>query len=300
MKMLNRYKLIVSLALVLSAVSARADSLVYVVNLFQQFGTVNLNSGAFNPIGPGLPQASGSLIPGPGGSLLTLTGTGDLVAINPSTGASSVVGSTGLGGNANALGTFGTTLYATDLSNNLYTVNPTTGLATLVGATGIPADPTIPETVNPDGSFNLTDESIFGVDGTLYGTFDAFAIGTDGYTTTVQVSPGLWKIDPTTGAATYVSSIPLHLLTIFDVNGTLSAFQGFPTAATPFPGPEIDLVAFHLSDGTTTFVSEADPAAGPILGATPAVPEPASLALVGTGLAALASRLKKRHAKDHL
>jgi hypothetical protein len=28
-----------------------------------------------------------------------------------------------------------------------------------------------------------------------------------------------------------LSSIPLHLLTIFDVDGTLSAFQGFPTPA---------------------------------------------------------------------
>jgi hypothetical protein len=84
------------------------------------------------------------------------------------------------------------------------------------------------------------------------------------------------------------------VLTIFDADGTLSAFQGFPTADNPFPGPEIDLVAFHLSDGTTSFVGKVDPAAGPILGATPAVPEPSSLVLLGTGLTALAARLRKR------
>ena len=64
--------LILPLAVVLLTVPASADS-VYVINLAQQFGTVNLTTGAFNPIGPGLLEGSGGLIPGPGGTLLTLT-----------------------------------------------------------------------------------------------------------------------------------------------------------------------------------------------------------------------------------
>jgi hypothetical protein len=51
--------LILPLAVALLTVPASADSSVYVINLAQQFGTVNLTSGAFNPIGPGLPEGSG-------------------------------------------------------------------------------------------------------------------------------------------------------------------------------------------------------------------------------------------------
>ncbi len=292
MRLNNR--LVLASAMALCTMTASADSFIYVVTFGQQFGTVDVNNGVFKAIGPGLPDVSAALIPGAAGGLLSLTGSGNLVSINPFTGISSIVGSTGLGNQANAFGTFGGALYVTDLQNNLYKLNPTTGLATLIGSTGIPADPSQPDTANPDGSFNLTDENLFSKDGKFYATFDAFAIGTDGYTTTVQVPPSLWQLDPSTGAATRLSSLPLHLITTFDLDSSLYAVQGFPTAAHPFPSPEIDLSAFDVSNGTTSVVRSVDSSAGPILGATPVVPEPGSLWLLGTGLLALGARLRGR------
>jgi hypothetical protein len=51
----------VSLALVLftAACSCSADPIVYVVNLAQQFGTVDLMTGVFHQIGPHTPQPQG-------------------------------------------------------------------------------------------------------------------------------------------------------------------------------------------------------------------------------------------------
>ena len=296
MKTLTQLRLIASLALVLWGSSARADSLVYVVNLAQQFGTVNLASGAFTPIGPAMPEGSTGLVSGPGGSLLTLTVSGNLTSINPATGVSTVIGPTGLGGNANSLAEAGGIIYATDLNNNLYKVNPTTAAATLIGATGIPAVPAYPFTTNPDGSINLFDESLYDVEGTMYATFDAFTLGEDGFTVTNTVDPDLYTIDLATGAATLVAPTTDHITSSVDVNGTLFGFQGTIDATNNFfdPGPLIQVVTIDLTNGKTNVVTDLDPAAGAIFGAAP-VPaqEPASLALVGTGLLAIASRLRR-------
>jgi hypothetical protein len=54
--------------------SARSRLLVYVITGGLQFGAVDLRSGTFLPIGPGLPpDVGGGLVPGRGRSLLTLS-----------------------------------------------------------------------------------------------------------------------------------------------------------------------------------------------------------------------------------
>jgi hypothetical protein len=71
--------------------------LIYAITIGFQFGAIDLRSGAFLPIGPGLPPDVGDgLIQGPGRSLLSLGFEGNLTAIDPSTGLTSLVGSTGL------------------------------------------------------------------------------------------------------------------------------------------------------------------------------------------------------------
>jgi hypothetical protein len=59
---------------------------------------------------------------------------------------------------------------------SLYSVDPGTGVATPIAATGMPPDSHIPFTFNDDGTFDLCDESLYGVGGQLYATFDSFAI----------------------------------------------------------------------------------------------------------------------------
>jgi hypothetical protein len=289
--MLTRYKLIFSLAVVVTTASASADSLVYVVTASQQFGTVDLANGAFTAIGSGLPEGSAGLVLGPGGLLLTLTFSGNLDAINPATGVASVVGSTGLGGNGDTIGEVGGTVYATDFNNNVYKVNTSTGVATQISpatGSGIPADPTC-------GSSTLCDETLIGIGGKLYATWDSFTPNfTPTYSETIDSGPELYQIDPTTGVATPLSPTQLHIIAATDVGGTIYGFQGFPSAANPLPDPPIELVTLDLSNGTTSKVSDLPSSVGAIYAVAPDVPEPASLALVGTGLAALAARLRKR------
>src|SRR5215472_15557257 len=130
--------------------SAQSRLLVYVITGGSQFGALDLRSGAFVPIGPGLPpDVGGGLVPGRGGSLLTLSFSGNLDAVDPATGQTVRVGATGLGdcstpaspcglNSAVVIGHLDDTYYATDFAQNLYSVNPRTGAAKLIGSTGIP------------------------------------------------------------------------------------------------------------------------------------------------------------------
>ena len=163
--------LMACLALALATTATHADSLVYIVNGSQQFGTIDLATGAFNQIGPLQPEAgSFGLATAPNGSLVTFAYSGNLYSINPTTGAPAL---SGLGGcppsasscaptTASTLGNYAGNIYATDFQNSLYSINPLTGAATLIGPTGIPAIPFVPGSMNPDGTFNLYDEAIFG------------------------------------------------------------------------------------------------------------------------------------------
>src|SRR5689334_4016939 len=78
--------------------SLESNLLVYVLPVgfpSAQFGVIDLGSGAFLPIGSALPpDVGGGLVRGRGTSLLTLTFTGNLAAIDPVTGSSTVIGPT--------------------------------------------------------------------------------------------------------------------------------------------------------------------------------------------------------------
>lgn len=268
-KRVTQLALVLSLAAGLLGASASAQPLVYVVTLSQQFGTVDLATGAFRAIGAPTPEGLANLVWGPDGSLLSISVSGNLVKIDPATGETTVIGQTGLSFNAFDLAEVRGKLYLTDFSNNLYSVDPETGAATFLRATGIPPDPTIPFTWDGD-NLNLCDESLYGVDGKLYATFDSFAVNQNNLAIDTKVAPSLYQIDPSTGAATPVGATDLHLGASVEVNGKFYAFRLVLTGFVDgFPQAYSQLVRLDRATGKTTFVRNIDPAAGPIFGAAP-------------------------------
>jgi len=269
-RLLNQPTLIASLALILFAASAGAEPWVYVVTSNNQFGAVDLATGAFHPVGAPTPEGQANLVWGPDGSLLSLTYSGNLERIDPATGETTVIGATGLGSNAFDLAEVRGKLYATDFSNKIYSVDSKTGAAQLLRATGIPPDPTIPFSTNPDGTVNLCDETLYGVGGKLYATFDSFKVDPVTLKINSVVDPNLYEIDPSTGAATLVAPTRLNLGASVEVNGKFYAFHIVITAWTNSgPQGQSQLVTLDRENGKTRFVRDIDAAAGAVFGAAP-------------------------------
>jgi hypothetical protein len=292
--------LVASLALLSLSALASADS-VYVTafNLVtgnQQFGTVDLGTGAFQQIRNAADQDFRGLVPASNGSLLTLGFDANLASINPVTGLPTVIGPTGLSDcstpsspcgprSVSTFGALGGTLYATDYNQNLYRVNPATGAATLVGPTGIPAFP-FPShfTSNPDGTANVFTATLFSANGNLYATFDTNRVDPTSGNITPAILNNLYRIDPNTAVATIVAPTAQDLTAVTQVSGTSYAFN---------VGTQ-QLLSLNLSTGGTSLVADVSPGPMYVEGATP-TPEPFSMALAGIGIAAvIVCRLRKQ------
>lgn len=275
---------LLALALFSTAAHAAPPGLTYVITIGPngpQFGAVDLANGRFLPIGKPAPAELADILWWKG-SLLSLAVSdpyaGDLVRINPINGQVSVVGSTGLGYNAFSLAELNGKLYLTDVSGNLYTVDPHTGAATFIAATGIPADPEIPFTTNPNGTLNLCDQSFYAKGGSLYVTFDAFNIDPatlviDKDPADVSVAPALYRVDPSTGAATLVGPTYVQIGATVASGGQFYAFRltatGFANGA---PTAFSELYTLDVTTGQPQFLRTIDPAAGIIVGAAPLIP----------------------------
>jgi hypothetical protein len=259
-------------------VAASAAPRVYVVTGTQQFGIVDLGTGQFTAIGNGTPDTLSNLV-WYRDKLLTVTvsgpNIGSLARINPTTGEETIIGQTGLGFNIFDLGASRGHLYVTDLNNNIYSVDADTGVPTPITATGMPADPTIPFTVNSDGTLNLCDQGLYSVRGKLYATFDSFALD---LTTTppviahMVVAPALYQIDPATGLATFIANTDPNLTALLSLRGKVYAFKGILDGFDfnfGFPIAHARLLSLNLATGATKPLTDIDHRIGIILGAVP-------------------------------
>jgi len=249
---------------------------VYVLTIGFEFGAVDLHSGTFLPIGPGLPEdVGGGLAPGPGQSLLSLAFSGNLVAIDPRTGETRIVGPTGLSDcttptspcgpkSANIVGYADGHLYATDFANRLYSVDSRTGAAKLIGPTGLPAIDFIPFTPNPDGTLNVYAESLFNARGKLYANFSTAKLHPESGAITPVISGAIYQIDPKTG----------HTMLIAPTDSAISYMVTMDDTVYGFNAVTGQIVTVDVRTGQTTPVSDLDPAASVIAGATPARPAP--------------------------
>lgn len=241
------------LASALLAASCYAST-IYVTDGAGQFGSLDLGTGAFTQIG----GAESSVLYGlgwEGGSLygLDTNSNPNLVIIDPTTGAISTVGSTGLAQNSILSAINGGSLYALDgVASNLYSIDPTTGTATLVGPTGVPAN------------LGANYDSMAGDSTNLY----------------VSFNQTLYIVNPANGNTITVGSLPSsHVLGAGVIDNQLYGFTDDP--GQPF-------YAINTLDAQGTFVADAQVA---VYFAAPSedTPEPGTIFLLGIGLVAVAA-----------
>jgi hypothetical protein len=260
-----------------AALSATAGTTVYVTNFIGQFGTMDLATGAFNPIGPGLANSIDGLGGQPGGPFYGVdSATGHLIKVNAD-GSSVDVGDTGTGSQIGPSGvsingslTTGA-LYALDFSNNLLAIDPNTAATISVAHLGAiaPSEQIYIGNLFTSLAGNATD---------LFFTMEI-------PTGPLQLAPTLYDINTLTFA---VSSVPItgtsNLIGSGWIHGALYGFTG-----------DGNIVTINTQTGAATVVAQYDagviPDGPPLTGVFGAadVPEPGTW-LAAAGLAMLALR----------
>jgi hypothetical protein len=213
--------------------SLKADNIAFMGTVSGQFGTIDLNTGAFSLLGnsgvtlAGMAVANATLY---GSSYHTATGT--LYTINPANGSLTVVGTSPV--DYDDFGSTTSGLYAVGVDANLYSVNSITGATTLIGPTGLGFGAWRSLSTNSSTLYFANGANLYTLNtttgaptliGNMGGPQQGAMLLEGGVLYGGEDSPGLRvdTLNPTTGAAT---SGP-------NVTGTSSAF--FALAPNPLP-----------------------------------------------------------------
>jgi hypothetical protein len=129
-----------------SFVSAHASTFTYYTSGFDDFGVINVTTGATFIIGVGTVPGNTGIDVTPAGNAYEYNFTNQLMQINTRTGATTLVGAGNIPDVFTSGGLANGSYFDISLSNNLYSINLATGATTLIGFTGI---------APPDGSCSV-------------------------------------------------------------------------------------------------------------------------------------------------
>jgi hypothetical protein len=263
---------LVGLLIALGVVPAFADQ-VDSVFYDSRFGTIDSSTGVFTQIST-LPIAQSGGIAYDDGTLFAQSIQSELILIDPVSGASSVIGNSGL--QLSSVGFAGglNGLFEVDYQSNLYSIDPNSGTASLIGATGLAAN-------NGGWDTSLSDT----------GTNLYFTAGGAG------ANDELYEINPTTGVATDLGNTGVHSiagsaivdgnLELFQYNAGTNYIYSAPLGSIDFTaGP---VLSAQIVDGGTVIATPVGDSADSL-----SASEPMSSLLLGSGLLALGLRARKK------
>lgn len=228
-----------------------------------RFGVLDDVTGDYRQLGT-LPMSVSSGIASMNGSLYLEDAGFNLYTVDPVSGASALVGTTGINDAAGAFAGGQSGLYEVDYASNLYSISPATGKATLVGATGLGAN---------NGAFDTSLSSI--------GNSLLYTAGRPG------ANDELYRINITTGVALDLGSTGVTGVSGSGyVNGRLELYQYGQSANYLYFAPAGSVkfergasLGVQPIDGGAIFnaLGSGSSQLGP-------VPEPATLTLMAIGL----------------